>query len=92
MYKDVWAPIGDKFDCRQEPGNKEDSYVVAVYGDSESSSVLGHLPREISHVSFLEHDGTITGKVTDRRQYCRPREGSGYDSRSLNSIVAPKGK
>ena len=39
MYKDIWAPaVGDEFDCRQEPGND---------GDSESSAVLGHLPREI---------------------------------------------
>ena len=77
MYKDIWAPaIGDEFDCRQVPGNEEDSYAVAVYGDSESSSVLGHLSREISRVSFfLEHDGTITGKVTGRRRYCRPRSG-----------------
>ena len=68
VYKDIWAPaIRDELDCRQEPGNEEDSYAVAVYSDSESSSVLGHLPREISRVSFLEHDGTITGKVTGRR-------------------------
>ena len=78
VYNDIWAPaVGDEFDCRQEPSNEEDSYAVAVYGDSESSVVLGHLPREISRVSFffLEHDGTVTGRVTDRRRYCRPRGG-----------------
>ena len=53
MYKDIWAPaVEDEFDCWQEPGNKEDSYVIAVYDDSESSAVLGHLSREILHVSF----------------------------------------
>ena len=69
MYKDIWhRAVGDEFDCRQEPANEEDSYAVAVYSDSESSAVLGHLPREISCISFfLEHDNTITGKVTDRR-------------------------
>ena len=78
VYKDVWTPtIGDEFDCRQEPNNVEDRYAVGVYGDSESSDVLGHLPREISQVSyfFLKHDGSITGKVTGKRRYCRQRGG-----------------
>ena len=57
--------------------NREDRYAAAVYGDMQSSTVLGHLPREISRVSFmfLEHDSTITGKVTDRRRYCHLRGG-----------------
>ena len=49
---------------------REDRYAVAVYGDTLSSvlarTVLGHLPRRTSLVSFmfLEHDGTITGRET----------------------------
>ena len=73
VYQDIWTPtVSDQFDCRQEPENEEDRYAVAVYEDSESTDVLGHLPREISCVSyfFLEHDGSITGKVTGRRRYC----------------------
>ena len=60
VYKDIKGP-GNRGRIWQEPGSEEDSYAVAVCRDSESSSVLGHLP----HVSFfLEHDSTITGKVT----------------------------
>lgn len=60
--------IGDEFNCQQEPKNDEDRYAVAVNGDTESGDVLGHLPREILCVSFfLEHDGSITGRVTDWR-------------------------
>ena len=36
--------ISDEFDCRQEPNNDEDRYAVAIYGDTKSSDVLGHLP------------------------------------------------
>ena len=52
--------------------NWEDRYAVAINGDMQSSSVLEHLPCEISWVSFifLEHDGTITGKATNRICYC----------------------
>ena len=43
----------------------------------DSKDVLGHLQREFSQVAFyfLEHDGSITGRVTDRRRYCRERGG-----------------
>ena len=46
------STIGDEFDCQQEPNNDEDRYAVAVYGDTESSDVLGHLPQEISCISL----------------------------------------
>ena len=60
--------VDEEFDCRQEAHNKEDRFAVAVYGDTQSSiharTVLGHLPRQFSHVSFMfvKRDGTITGR------------------------------
>ena len=44
-------------------------YAVVVYEDGDSNDVLGHLPREFSQVVFffLEHGGSIIGRVTDRR-------------------------
>lgn len=57
----IWAPtVGNEINFRQESGNEEDSYAVAVYGYSESSAVLGHLPCELSHLSFFfEHNGIV---------------------------------
>ena len=68
------VPTVDKeFACQQEADNREDRYAVAIYGDTQSSTVhactvFGHLPRQISCVSFMfmfmEHDSTITGRET----------------------------
>ena len=67
----------DQFDCEQEPENEEDRHAVAIYEDSESIDVLGHDLWEISGVSyfFLEHDGSITGTVTNKRCYCHQKGG-----------------
>ena len=78
IYKDSWGPpVGEEFVCYQEHANEHDRHAVAVYEDEDSNYVLGHLPREFSQVAsfFLEHDGSITGRVTDRRQYCHERGG-----------------
>ena len=41
VYREVWVPTVDKkFDCWQEADNREDRYVVAVYGDTQSSTFL----------------------------------------------------
>ena len=38
VYREVWVPLVDEeFDCRQDADNKEDRYVKAVYGDTQSS-------------------------------------------------------
>ena len=61
LQRSLVPTVDEEFDCRQE-----DRYTVAVYGDIRRAglacTVLGHLPRKISSVSFtfLEHDGTIT--------------------------------
>ena len=66
--------VSKGFICYQERANEHDRHAVAVYRDRED--ILGHLPREFSHVAFfLEHNGSITGRVTDRRRYCRERGG-----------------
>ena len=72
VYKDSWAPkVGEEFVCYQECANEHNRHTVAVYGDGDSNNVIGHLPREFLRVAFfsLEHDGSITGRVSDRRQY-----------------------
>ena len=76
VYRDVWTPeVHEEFACRQESDNEHDRFAIAIFTDGEN--VLGHLPREISRVSFyfLEHDGSITGKVTSKRRFCRQRGG-----------------
>ena len=78
IYKDSWAlTVGEEFVCYQEHANEHGRHAVAVYKDGDSNDVLGHLPREFSQVAFffLGHDGSITGRMTDRRRYCRERGG-----------------
>ena len=78
VYQDIRTPtVSDQFDNRQEPKNEEDMYAVVVYEDSESTDVVGHFPRDISGVSyfFLEHDNSITSKVTDKRRHSRQKGG-----------------
>lgn len=40
--------------------------------DGESNDILGHLPKTFLRISsnFLEHNGSITGRVADRRRCC----------------------
>ena len=78
IYKDSWAlTVGEEFVCYQEHANEHGRHAVAVYKDGDSNDVLGHLPREFSQVAFffLGHDGSITGRMTDRRRYCLERGG-----------------
>ena len=73
VYKDVWTPTLHECDClqtRQELGNPEDEYAIAVCKDdaaSLDSRIVGHVPREFSRLFwyFLQNDGEITGS---RRQ------------------------
>ena len=61
--------IGKEFVCSQKCANEHDTHTAAVYRVGDE--VLEHLPREFSHVAFfLEHNGSITGRVTDRKLYC----------------------
>ena len=67
VYKDSWMPtVGKEFVCYQERANEHDRHTVAVYGDGDLNSVLGHLPRKFLQAAFLflEHDGSITGRQT----------------------------
>ena len=76
VYQEVWSPIiGEAFTCQQENGNEHDAYSVATI--REDDEVIGHLPREISRVSyfFLAHGGSISGIVTNKRRYCTQRGG-----------------
>ena len=78
VYKDSWTPtIGEEFVCRQERRNVHDRHAVAVYGGGDGTLANGQLPREFFHADFffLEHDGSITRKVTHKQRYCCERGG-----------------
>ena len=78
IYKDSWVPTArENFVCYQECANEHDRHAVAVYKDGDSNDVLGHLPGKCSQVVFLflEHDGSITDRVTYRSRYCRESGG-----------------
>ena len=77
VYQDIWTPVLDEeFTCRQDADNKHDRHAVEITSTTEDE-VHSHLPLEISKVSyfFLEHGGTIAGKVTSTRRYCKERGG-----------------
>ena len=64
VYKSVWTPfIGETLSLTIEDGNAEDPYAVAVM---KGTTIVGHTPREISRVFsfFIQHDGTISAKVS----------------------------
>ena len=70
VYKDCWNPtVNDVLGTRQELGNREDEYAVAVVKLEEAEETVGHMPREISRVCwyFLNHDGNITCTITGGR-------------------------
>ena len=57
--------------CPSGIDNVHDRYAVAAY-EAGNDTVVGHLPREISHWStcFMDHGGSIEGTVTGARRYC----------------------
>lgn len=80
VYKSVWnASIGDKLHCIREPGNNMDRYVIAVM---EGTSVVGHLPRKISHLCslFIKKGGKITCEVTGSRRFSSDLPRGGLES------------
>ena len=74
FYKDVWTPTLHKcLQTRQELGNLEDEYAIAVCkADAASldSRIVGHVPREFSKPFwyFLQNDGEITCEITGSRR------------------------
>ena len=70
VYQDVWdAAIGEILTCEREPSNSQDRYAVAV--KKEGSSIVGHLPKNVSRVCslFLRRGGTIECTITGTRRY-----------------------
>ena len=63
-YQSIWkAEIGENLTCIRKPGNVRDPYAVAVI-KSESSTIVGHVPRKISAICslFLRKGGSIFRK------------------------------
>ena len=69
IYKSTWTPeIGEELAVTMEEDNSFDSYAVAV---AKNSSVVGHLPREISRISWFflqKRQSKITCVVTAGRK------------------------
>ena len=69
VYKDIWTPfVGEILNVQQEVHNAEDRFVVTVV---KNKMIIGHAPHEVSCLFwyFIEHDGTITCKVTGHRKH-----------------------
>ena len=69
MYQDLWeTALGDELQCKREPSNLKDRYIVAVIKDKR---VVGHLPQKISVAcSLFIHQGvSIKCEVDGTRRY-----------------------
>ena len=71
VYKDTWTPTQhEHLQTRQELGNPQDQYAVAVCRadatNPVSLNIVGHVPREFSRLFwyFIQNDGEITCKIT----------------------------
>ena len=77
IYKDIWQPVvGETLECMREARNTKDRYAVAVVKSTASAtgfstSVVGHLPKKMSHLSslFLRRGGLISCEVTGARRH-----------------------
>ena len=75
IYQREWTPfVGEKLMCKQESGNRSNPYAMAVLkseSSSESSRVVGHMPRKLSAACslFLDLGGTVDCVITGPRQY-----------------------
>ena len=85
IYQSVWTPfIGEELVCQKESANRSDPFAVAVLkpdSTSDSSMVVGHVPRKISAACsvFLEFGGVIRCTITGPRQYSRDLRQGGLD-------------
>ena len=87
VYKAIWMPeIGEILECKQERGNPEDLYAISITKDD---TIIGHVPREKLRVVwyFLEHDGTVTCQVIDRRKH-----GKGLEVPCMHRFTGKKRK
>ena len=70
IYKDICTVVvGEEFQCWREGRNKFAPFAVAVMRGG--GTVIGHIPRKISSISFLflHQGGSITCLVTGGRRY-----------------------
>lgn len=74
VYKTIWTPsLGESLSLKSESGNSHDRFAISVLKDEH---IVGHVPREVSQFFFyfMQHNGTITVKVTGHRRYGRGLE------------------
>lgn len=71
VYKNIWTPvIGQTLLAIPEFGNVHDPYAVAMVSSTDTDTVLGHLPRNISTLShiFRLRNGSIIVQITGERR------------------------
>ena len=70
IYKDIWTPfVGEILHVEQEARNlEEDRFAVAIV---KVETIVCHVPHEVLRLlwhSFIQHDGTVSCKVTGLTQ------------------------
>ena len=68
IYKEAWTPsAGEVLLVQQEPENPHNRCAVCIL---KSSTIVGHVPRELSQVFwfFLSHGGTNSCEITGHRK------------------------
>ena len=68
IYKETWTPsVGEVLLVQQELENPHDRRAVCIL---KSSTIVGHVPRELSRVFwfFISHGGTISCEITGHRK------------------------
>ena len=71
VYNNIWdarSDIGEELGCKREPGNQEDTHVVAI---TKEDVTVGHVTRAISPICsiFIRRGGTIKCLITGGRRY-----------------------
>ena len=52
FYKSIWQPIeGELMDCLHEDDNPYDIFSIKVFKKDFPSTIVGHLPMEISRIT-----------------------------------------
>ena len=71
VYRTVWSPLlNERLNTIHESSNNYDRYAVAATKDvsgHSSSVIVGHLPKEISRVTWyiMQYGATVTVRVCD---------------------------
>ena len=66
VYKSIWKPEeGEVLMCYREESNPYDSFPIQVCKPGEDAQIVGHLPMEMSRITYfiVQRGATVTAKV-----------------------------